>query len=187
MSQQDKPAKVALVTVFEDLPAAAKAVAALQVAGFEPERIELVTYGVAEQTPELDTPLSPQSTFSEFASEAEKWGLVGLEAGALAGVVAAMTTFPGLALGMIIAGGLTGGIVGGMAGIEKAVLDDRINLPSPEDYEKLLNEGKKLVVVLGTHEEVAAAKDLLAHLPSLQGHLHPIWEHQFHEHPARDA
>lgn len=185
MTDNSQPSRVALVTVFEDLPAAGRAVAALHAAGFPPQQVELVTYGVAEQSPELDTPLHPESTFSSLVSEAEKWGLVGLEAGAVAGVVAAMTTFPGLALGMLLAGGLTGGIVGGIAGLEKAVLDDRVNLPAPSDYERLLHEGKKLVVVLGTHAEAMAAKDALAHTTSLQGHLPPIWEHQFHEHPAR--
>jgi hypothetical protein len=184
MQQPSQPKRVALVTVFEDLPAAGRAVAALQAAGFPPRQVELVTYGVAEQSPELELPLHPESTFSSLVAESQRWGLVGLEAGAIAGVVAAMTTFPGLALGMLIAGGLTGGIVGGMAGVEKAILDDRINLPAPSDYERLLEEGKKLVVVLGTHDEALAAKSVLAHTLSLQGHLHPIWEHQFHEHPA---
>ena len=184
MNQISQSGRVALVTVFEDLPAAGRAVAALQDAGFQPNQLELVTYGVAQQSPELDSPLHPESTFSSLVSEAERWGLVGLEAGAIAGVIAVVTAFPGVALGMLIAGGLTGGIVGGVAGIEKAVLDDQINLPTPSDYDQLLNQGKKLVVVLGTHEEAVAAKDVLANTLSIQGQLHPIWEHQFHEHPA---
>lgn len=184
MSKHSESSRVALVTIFEDLPAAARAVAALSSAGFSSPQIELVTFGITEQSPELDTPIAPQSTAGSMVGAAGKWGLFGLEAGAIAGVLAAVTAFPGMALGMLIAGGLTGGIVGGVAGIEQATLDDRFDLPQPGDYERLLSEGKKLVVVLGSEAEAAAARDVLAQLPSIQGHLHRIGEHKFHEHPA---
>jgi hypothetical protein len=185
MSNCEETSHRALVTVFHDLPAAAHAVAALHAAGFTAQQIELVTYGVAEQSPELEMPLSPETTSSSLMLNAEKWGLLGLEAGAVAGVLAAITTFPGIVLPMLIVGGLTGGYMGAIAGVEQAVLDDRIDLPELDDYEQLLTEGKKLVVVLGSHDEALRAKEVLARTPSIQGHMHAIGEHQSHEHPGR--
>jgi len=185
MNKREETSHRALVTVFNDLPAAAHAVAALHKAGFTAQQIELVTYGVAEQSPELEMPLSMKTTSSSLVSNAEKWGLFGLEAGAVAGVLAAITTFPGVILPMLIVGGLTGAYMGGIAGVEQAVLDDRMDLPELADYEHLLNEGKKLVVVLGSHEEALRAKDALARTASIQGHMYAIGEHRSHEHPGR--
>ncbi|MFN9750548.1 MAG: hypothetical protein ACK54I_02725 [Planctomycetota bacterium] len=187
MDQKILTNRVALLTVFEDLPAAGHAVAALQAAGYPSRQIELVTYGVAEQSPELDMPLHSDSSVTSLVSEAEKGGLLGLEIAAVAGVMATMVTFPGVAIAMLIAGGLTGAIMGGIGGLETASLDDSVDLPTPADYEQLLLEGKKLVVVLGSHEEVSAAKGILSRLPSIQGHFHPISEHQFHEHPTKNT
>lgn len=185
MSKHVEPSHKALVTVFNDLPAAAHAVAALHAAGFTAQQIELVTYGVTEQSPELAMPLSTKTTSSSLVANAEKWGLFGLEAGAVAGVLATITAFPGIILPMLIVGGLTGAYMGGIAGVEQAVLDDRMDLPELDDYEKLLNEGKKLVVMLGTHDEALRAKEVLDRTPSIQGHMHVIGEHRSHEHPSR--
>jgi hypothetical protein len=187
MNKNNPTNQLALVTAFEDLPAAGHAVAALQAAGFPSSQIELVTYGVAEQSPELDMPLHSTSSETSLISEAEKGGLLGLEVAAAAGVLATMVTFPGVAIGMLIAGGLTGAIMGGIGGLETASLDDSVDLPTPADYEQLLADGKKLVVVLGSHNETSAAKEILNRLPSIQGHLHPISEHRFHEHPTKQA
>ncbi|MFN7575380.1 MAG: hypothetical protein ACK6DS_18295 [Planctomycetota bacterium] len=185
MSKHVEPSQRALVTVFNDLPAAAQAVAALHKDGFTAQQVELVTYSVAEQSPELEMPLRSKTTSSSLVANAEKWGLFGLEAGAVAGVLATITAFPGIILPMLIVGGLTGAYMGGIAGVEQAVLDDRMDLPELDDYEQLLNEGKKLVVVLGTHEEALRAKEVLARTASIQGHMYAIGEHQSHEHPGR--
>ncbi|MFN9343734.1 MAG: hypothetical protein ACK6DB_14245, partial [Planctomycetota bacterium] len=79
MDQKILTNRVALLTVFEDLPAAGHAVAALQAAGYPSRQIELVTYGVAEQSPELDMPLHSDSSVTSLVSEAEKGGFLGLE------------------------------------------------------------------------------------------------------------
>ena len=53
-----------------------------------------------------------------------------------------------------IMGGVTGAIMGGIAGVEHAVEDESVNLPTIEEYEKLVKEGNFLVVLLGTEEEI---------------------------------
>lgn len=183
MPPSNDHAKVALVTAFEDLTSAGKAVFALQEAGFDQKHVELVTYGLDDQSPEVGMPMAPQTTIDQLVKDSGNWGAVGLSAGAVAGVVAAITTFPGVAIGMIFFGGLTGAIVGGIAGIDKAVHDDTVNLPTLDDYELLLKQGKKLVVLLGTHEEAARAKEVLSHAVGMSSHVHPVGTHRFHEHP----
>jgi hypothetical protein len=101
-------------------------------------------------------------------------------------VTAVVTAFPGVALGMIIIGGATGAFVGGMAGIDHAEEDDAVNLPTPDEYEEFLHHGKHLVVVHGTHEETLRAKDVISHIPFVHNHIHPIYGHEFHEHPEHD-
>lgn len=183
MPESNDHFKVALVTVFKDLASAGKAVFALQQAGFSHSHVELVTYGLDEQSHEVGMPVVPRTTVDSLVHDAGKWGALGLSAGAAAGVVAAISTFPGFAIGMIVFGGLTGALVGGMAGIDKAVHDDTVNLPSLDAYEKLLKEGHKLVVLMGTHEDAARAKQVLAQAEGVYSHIHPVGEHRFHEHP----
>lgn len=185
MTQNVQVNRVALVAVFDDLSAAGDAVAALQASGYPIGQIELVTYGVAEQSPELDMPLRAESSVDRLVSEAEKGGSMGLKIAAAAGVMATTITFPGVAIGMLIVGGLTGLVIGAVGGLEEAGMDDSVDLPTPAAYERLLADGKKMVVVLGSHEEVLVAKEVLRRLPSIQGHFHPILDHLFHEHPTK--
>lgn len=177
----------ALVAVIEDLPAAARAVAALHAAGFDGGSVELVTYGVEEQSPEMETPNDAGTSADSMVKAAEKWGLVGLEFGAASAIIAAITVFPGIGIGMLFVGGLTGAVMGGVAGIDEALRDDRLDLPLPEDYERLLSEGKKLVVVLGSHDDAQQAKDVLNQTASIQGHLMTFKGRVFHEHRATTA
>ena len=82
---------------------------------------------------------------------------------------------------------VTGAIVGGMAGVEHAVEDDSVNLPTIDEYEQLLHDGHQLVVVHGTREEMLRAKDVIAHISYIHNHLHPIHGHEFHEHPSHES
>lgn len=184
MSTNIPKPNTALVAVFEDLPAAARAVAALHAAGFDRGSVELVTYAVDEQSPEMVTPKNAGTSADSLVNSAEKWGLVGLEVGAASAIIAAITAFPGVGIGMLIAGGLTGAIMGGIAGLDEASRDDRLDLPVPGDYEYLLNQGKKLVVVLGSHDDAQQAKDVLNQTTSIQGHLMMFKGRLFHEHQA---
>ena len=177
----------ALVAVFEDMDTAVAAVKVLNDAGFTSERIELVIHDLHDESPDVETPKVHETTASSLIDSAEKWGAAGAGTGAAAGLVAAVITgFPGIGLGMIIMGGVTGAIVGGMAGAEHAVEDDSVNLPTLDEYEKLLHSGHKIVVLHGTHDETLKGKDLISHLPRIHEHLHPLHGHEFHEHPTDD-
>jgi hypothetical protein len=176
--------KKALVTVFDDMPSAASAVIALRKSGFADRSLELVTYDLDDEAPDLITPSGTEKTGSCLADGVVAGGSAGVGMGAVAGAIATLITgFPGLGLGMIFGAGLTGAIVGGMAGVDRAVHDDSVDLPSIQDYESLIAQGKKLVVIHGSHQQVIAAREIIANLPHINSHLHPIGGHQFHEHP----
>jgi hypothetical protein len=177
----------ALVTVFEDMETAVEAVKALNEAGVATDKIELVTHNLHEESPDVTTPKVHETTASSLIDSAEKWGAAGAGTGAAAGLIAAVITgFPGIALGMIIMGGVTGALMGGMAGVEHAEEDDSINLPTTEEYEQLLRNGHRLVVVHGSHDEMLKAKDVISHLARVHEHIHPFHGHESHEHPSHE-
>ncbi|QEG24755.1 hypothetical protein [Mariniblastus fucicola] len=174
----------ALVVVFEDLKTAKTLVENYHDAGFPLDRIELVTHNVHSEAPEVETPEDHETTESSMLESTVKWGGVGAGAGLLAGL---LTTFPGLALGMAIMGGMTGAIMGGMAGVDHAVEDDSVDVPTLEEYEQLVKDGHSLVVLLGDHEDVLRAKDIAKNTLHLRSHIHMVHSHLYHEHPAHQA
>jgi hypothetical protein len=121
---------------------------------------------------------------SSMLGNAGKGAGIGAAAGLVASVLA---PFPGVGLAMIAIGGLVGGAMGGIAGIVHATEDDSVELPKLEQYEQMVNHGHFLVVVLGTHDEVAHAEKLIAGMPYIHNHVHPLRGHEFHEHPAHDV
>lgn len=171
----------ALVTVLENSQAAKEVVKALHANGFSLEKIELVTHDVQSEAPEVTTPKVHETTATSLVESAAKWGGVGAGIGALAAVV---TGFPGIGLGMIVMGGAVGAFTGGIAGIEHAVDDDSVNLPTLEEYEQMVKNGHALVVVLGTHEEAIKAESCIGELPHIHRSIHPLHGHDFHEHPS---
>lgn len=178
----------AMVAVFEDKVTAVEAVKALHDAGFPTEKMELVTHDLHVESPNVETPKVHETTATAVIDSAEKWGAIGAGTGLAGGVLAAVLTgFPGIVIGMIIMGGVTGAIVGGMAGAEHAVEDDSVNLPTTDEYQRLLHDGYQLVVVHGTHDEMLRARDVISHLSCIHNHLHPMHGHEFHEHPSQEA
>ena len=172
----------ALVTVLETPDAAKEVIEALVENGFSPEKIELVIHDIHNEAPEVSTPKVHETTATSIVGSATKWGSVGAGLGALA---AAVTGFPGIGLGMIAMGGAVGAFTGGIAGIEHAVDDDSVNLPTLEEYEQMVNNGHALVVVLGTHDEAMSAEKVIENLPHIHQDIHPLHGHDFHEHPAK--
>lgn len=174
----------ALVTVFDDLETATNVIEQLVESGFAKEKIELVAHHIADDAPEVETPKVHETTASDLLGGATKWGSIGAGTGLVAGL---LTTFPGLALGMAIMGGVTGAIMGGMAGVDHAVNVDSVDLPTLDEYEQLVKNGDKLVVVLGDHDEVMRAETIVKEMLHVRSHIHPVHGHQYHEHPAHKA
>lgn len=179
-SQPDTGPK-ALVTVFEDLETAKSVAEKLHDEGYRLDQIELVTHHIADEAPEVTTPKHHETTTSSLLDSAGKWGSVGAGTGLLAGL---LTPFPGMALGMAIMGGVTGALMGGMAGVEHAVEDDSVDLPSLEEYDQMVRNGHSLIVVQGNHEEVMRAEKIVKEFPDIHRHLHRMHGHEYHEHPA---
>jgi len=174
----------ALVMVFEDLETAKNVIEKLHEDGFSLDKIELVTHDLKGEAPEVNTPNDHETTQSAMLGSATKWGGVGAGYGLLAGL---LTGFPGLALGMTIVAGATGAFMGGMAGVDHAVEDDSVDLPTLDEYEQLVKNGDKLVVVLGNHEEVVRVEDVVKDMLHIRRHIHPVHGHEYHEHPANKA
>jgi hypothetical protein len=171
----------ALVAVFEDLASAGGAILELRKLGFDHNSLELVTH----ESPNVTELTGADITGSFLIDSATSGGAAGIGMGAAAGVIATLLSgFPGLGLAMIFGGGLTGAIIGGVAGIERAVQDDTVNLPTIDEYESLISQGKKLMVVRGSHKQVIKARDAISKIQHLRAHLYTLHGHQFHEHPS---
>lgn len=175
----------ALVAVFDDLASANKALLALQQLGFEKEALELVSYEIHDQMLDVYTPTGAETTGSSMAESAVFGGLAGAGIGAAAGITASIVTgFPGLGLAMIFFGGLTGAAYGGVGGVDQAIADDSVDLPKLEEYESLIAQGMKLLVVRGTHDQVHSARDSILDIPLIAAHIHKLHGHEFHEHSS---
>jgi hypothetical protein len=181
-SEQSVSASKALVTVFDNLETAKNVVEELHSAGFSLDKIELVTHSVHDEAPELTTPRIHETTASSMVDSATKWSGVGAATGLLAAVFA---PFPGLGLAMIFMGGLAGAVVGGIAGLDHAIEDDSVDLPTLDEYEQLVETGDSLVVVLGNHEEAMRAEAIVKNMYDVRSHIHVMHGHQYHEHPTR--
>ncbi|HMO15070.1 MAG TPA: hypothetical protein PKD64_13220 [Pirellulaceae bacterium] len=180
-ANESKLGMKALVTIFEDLPTAEAVIKQLCESGFSPDKLELVTHDVKTESPEMQTPKVHETTGTSLVDSAAKWGGTGFGTGLLAGL---FTGNPILAGGMAAIGGMTGMIVGGMAGVEHAVEDDSVNLPTLSEYEQMVRRGRCLVVALGSHDEVMRAKAIMNEFPNLHYHMHLLHGHEFHEHPT---
>jgi hypothetical protein len=109
-----------------------------------------------------------------------------LTAAAGLGIAAAgLTTSPAVAIGAMIYAGLAGFFYGAVGGIDRADLDDSVDLPAPEEYQRLINDGKSLVLVCGSHDEVMRAETLVKDMPQASSHVHRFHGYLFHEHSAR--
>ena len=175
----------ALVTVFDNLETAKIVIDDLHREGFPLGKLELVTNNVKLESPEIGMPELHQTTASSAAAGAVKGAGIGLGIAAGFGVAATvLTASPGLAIGAMIYAGLTGALFGGVGGVDKADLDDSVNLPTPDEYQRLVDEGNNLVVVCGTHQELARAEVVLKNMPHAGSHMHRLHGHLFHEHPS---
>jgi hypothetical protein len=175
----------ALVTVFDELESAQRVLDRLQQDGFAKHRVHLVHRDIRRESPEVETPKVHETTSSAMTEGVMKGAGIGLGFGAGFGVAATvLTASPGLALGAMIYAGFAGGLIGGMGGIDRADIDDTVNLPSLDEYQQLVDQGHYLVVVQGDHDEVMRAESIMKQMTHLGSHVHRLHGHLFHEHPS---
>lgn len=174
-----------LVSVFDDFETAKRVFENLRSQGFTGDKIELVTHSLRAECPEVETPKVHETTSSVLEKGAVQGAGIGLGLGAGFGVAAAaLTASPGMAVGAMIYAGLAGALVGGIGGADKADLDDTVNLPTIDEYQRLLDEGHSLVVLYGSHEELQRAENFVKSIPDAESHLRRLNGHLFHEHPS---
>ena len=167
------------VTVFDDLNTAKQAVEKLHAAGFSLDKIELITRNVHGQAPDIETPRVHETTGTSVAENAAKWGGMGAAAGAL---LNRLRTVSRVGVGHDGRWWHHGRSHGCGRGVEHAVDDDAVDLPSLEEYEELVEQGKCLVVFRGTHKEVLDAKSIINETYGLRSHILSLHGHEFHEH-----
>ena len=172
------------VSIFDDVPTAQRATAALHDAGFLPDQVELVVSDDDIRVHGIESPKDREMTGDCIFENAAKWSTVGAAAGGLSIV---LVPFPGLVLGMVAFGGLLGAIVGSIAGVDHAAKDDSVDLPTLDEYEELVRYGKCLLVVRGTHSEVIRIESIVSNLIDARSHVFTLHGHQFHEHTYHDA
>ncbi len=177
----------ALVVVLEDVETAHEIIEKLHTDGYSTDKLELVTTDVQRQAPQIQTPYANDTTLSDEVEDSVQDAKIGAGIGLGAGLLGAVLTgFPGIGLAMIAVGGLVGGAMGFVAGTERANEDDTVDLPKVKEYEQLLKDGHSLVVVLGTHDEVHRAEEIVKDMAYIHSHIHRVNRREFHEHPSND-
>ncbi len=155
-----------VVAVFDNLEHAQQAVHILDRGDFPTEQVSLVTKGLKEQ-PAIVEDL-------EMGDDSVRDAAVGAGLGAIVGVLAGMAVMVVSGMGMVflagpIGGGIfgaaTGAFLGGLSGW--GVHDKRI-----PHYEKLVKEGKVLVIAHGNPLELVQADRILNELDPAEIHIY---------------
>lgn len=176
----------ALVTVFDSVEAAQAAAESLRGNGFAFHQVELVNKDIRRASTEIGMPKIHQTTESVAEAGALKGAGIGVGVATGFGAAAvALTASPAIAIGAMIYAGFAGGLIGGIGGVDKADLDDTVNLPTLDEYQDLVERGNSLVIVCGVHDELVKAERVLKNSPHTGSHMHRLHGHLFHEHPSQ--
>jgi hypothetical protein len=155
-----------VIAVYPTLEKAQQAVHRLKDTGFPTPQISLATVGLQDR-PELleDLEISDDS-LHDAAVAAELGALVGVLSGlavmVLSGMGAAFLLGP-------VGGGIVGGVTGGYLG---AILGWGVHKHDLQRYERLLKEGKVLVIANGNPVELAHAVRLLEETGASEVHTY---------------
>ena len=149
-----------VISVYDTHHDAVEAVRELQSAGYDPKRLSIVGKTTdMEEVPEVKTSKSMAVAGAEVG--------IGAVAGSVLGVLTGIGIFAIPGLGFLYgAGALVGaiagfdfGIIGG--GLASALTVAGISAADTEQYEESLKNGKVLLVVQGSNDDLAKAKSIL--------------------------
>lgn len=131
----------ALVAVFDSNEYASKAIDEVELDDSFVHRLNLKDLSAGNQVPEISFDQIDKVGTNQVANGVVRGSMVGAGTGLL------FMAIPGFNIAAPIAGALAGAWIGGIAAIDET--DRRIQLPNRTTYQKMLNEGKALIVIFG--------------------------------------
>jgi hypothetical protein len=154
-----------VVGVFESVPKAQLAVHILDRAGFAPDHVSLVTRHI--------DPSSAVGKELSIGDDSLRDAAIGATLGGLAGVVSDATIFLITGIGAIVVAGPLVAAMGAVVGAFLGAMEGwGVHKAHIRKYERLVHEGKVLVVVGGRPDELAQADRMLRQTDATEVHLY---------------
>lgn len=154
-----------VVGVFHDLEHASQATASLRGPGIEFQRISKTNVAAHDNLPEIPC---DQAT-EQKQSSSLKGALYGSALGALASTL--FISVPGINVLCFLLSIAVGGWIGAIAGLDETLRS--IGTPKKDDYQRVVDEGKSVVVFAGKPKERARIGQELMAYGALEVHHHP--------------
>ena len=155
----------AVVGIFESQEDASRVAASIRGPDLKFQKVSRRDPAASNEMPEIvydEIDSIPVKTVSKGLIQG---GAIGAGSGLL------LLGVPGLNILAPIAGALAGAFIGSVSGADEA--NRGIELPNQEDYQRLLAEGKSMLVITGSSEERLQYECQLKELGAMETHQHP--------------
>lgn len=154
-----------VVGVFESVPKAQLVVHILDRAGFAPDHVSLVTRHI--------DPSSDVGKELNLGDDSLRDAAIGATLGGLAGIVSDAAIFLVTGIGTIVVAGPLVAAMGAVVGAFLGAMEGwGVHKAHIRKYERLVHEGKVLVVVGGQPDELAQADRMLRQTDATEVHLY---------------
>lgn len=161
-----------VVGVFDDVAAASRASASLRGAEVKIQRVSRSAQAESDEMPEIHYEEIEEGEGDELVDGLRKGGMIGAGSGLI------FLGIPGVNVIAPFVGSIVGAWIGAVAGVAEA--NQAKDLPNPEDYEKMLNDGKSVIVIAGDEKTRIDYAAKLKNLGASSVHQHPPVGRVFH-------
>ena len=179
-SSEQKPIHVA-IGIFPNADQLSRVSASIRNPDIEFQRVSLSDPASTDDLPKIVYDPIDHIEAGDVNQGIKTGSLIGFSSGLLAGVPMMGS---GMFLAAPLAGLLAGAWIGGVAGVAEAHRSEE--LPSHDDYEAMLKEGKALLVISGDDHEREKAGNEMLELGATKVYQHPPL-HRWHEQAASIA
>ena len=159
----------AIVGIFEDPANASRVAASLQGPQINLQRVSRRNSDANDEMPDIVYDPIEDIPISSVAKGALQGGAIGAGSGLL------LLGVPILNVLAPVGAALAGAFIGGVAGADES--NRGIELPDLEDYQRMLAEGKSVIVISGTETERMEIENKMKELGALETHQHPPVRH----------
>ena len=173
-SSKENPVRVA-IGIFNKAEDLSRVSASIRCPEIDFQRVSLSDPASTNDLPEIVYDSVDHVEASDVNKGMTRGGLIGFSSGLVAGLPALGT---GLGIAAPLAGMLAGAFIGGVAGIDETHRGGE--LPSHEDYEAMLREGKGLLVISGDDKERERVQNEMLTLGAEKVYQHPPLHHVIH-------
>ena len=164
-NSEDADVIEAVVGIFECQADASRVATAFGGSDIHMQRVSRRNAVAANEMPEIVYDPIEEIPVSSVAKGVLKGGAIGAGSGLL------LLGVPILNILAPIGAALAGAFIGGVAGADEA--NRCIELPNLEDYQRLLSEGKSIIVISGTEAERMKIENQMRELGAMETHQHP--------------